>query len=440
MQGLAAERHRHLSAPEPQRAGRDPEELEQEAAELRAQEKDLAARLAPARQQLTAAVASRTRAEAALAENERRLAADAKAAAQRAEQLARLRSQVESATSRANAAQEEAGRLAEALAQARARAEQAQVEYAALQDLVSGREEGRADLAAEHEQAAAADSGRSDAWPRCARPSTPPATSARRCGPGPRRWPRPSASGADASGVLLARPGTFAGVLGPLAELLTVQDGAQEAIAAALGAASGAVVVAGLDAAVAILTALRRQDAGRAGLVIGARLRPRGPAAPRLPDDIAGLAAAAGVGPVPRAVDLVTAPPELRAPVAALLGDVLVCLTSPPGSAAAGDPRCGVVTRDGDVLGAHWAQGGSAAEQSLLSLQRRGGSGRAPARRRGEPVPAGRTAARRRARGRGAGPAGAGRGRCPAARGRRRGGRDVGQAGLAGRPGQGGQG
>ena len=33
------------------------------------------------------------------------------------------------------------------------------------------------------------------------------------------------------------------------------------------------------------------------------------------------------------------------------------------------NPALRVVTRDGDVLGAHWAQGGSAAEQSVLSLQ-----------------------------------------------------------------------
>ena len=144
--GLAAERDRHLSAPEPQRTGRDPAELEQEAAELREQERQLAERLAAARQQLTVAVAGRTTAEAALAENEKRLAADAKAAAQRAESLARIRGQVEAAASRSGAAQEEAGRLAEAQAQARARAEQAQVEYAALQDLVSGREDGRAGL------------------------------------------------------------------------------------------------------------------------------------------------------------------------------------------------------------------------------------------------------------------------------------------------------
>jgi chromosome segregation protein len=360
VQGLAAERHRHLSAPEPQRPGRDPEELELEAAELRAQEQDLAARLATARQQLTTAVSSRTRAEGALAENERRLAADAKAAAQRAEQLARLRSQVEAATSRANAAQEEAGRLAEALAQARARAEQAQVEYAALQDLVSGREEGRVDLAAVHEQAGAAVASASATV--AALRTTEHEASAERAGLRARAEALAEAvsQGADASGILLAGDARFAGVLGPLAELLSVRDGAQEAIAAALGVASGAVAVADLDAAVAILTALKDQDAGRAGLIVAA---PAAGATDRRP-------AAGGGAHVPRAVDLVTVPPELAGTVEELLGDVVVCADLAAGlELIRANPALRVVTRDGDVLGAHWAQGGSAAEQSLLSLQ-----------------------------------------------------------------------
>ena len=42
-------------------------------------------------------------------------------------------------------------------------------------------------------------------------------------------------------------------MLGPFAALLTVEDGAAEAIAAALGAAAGAVAVSGLDAAAEIL-------------------------------------------------------------------------------------------------------------------------------------------------------------------------------------------
>src|SRR5215472_174984 len=93
--GLAAERQRYLSEAEPPRAGRDPDELDQEAAELRGQERELTDRLSAAREQLTASVEHRQAAEEALAENERRQAEAARAAAQRADQLARLRGQVE---------------------------------------------------------------------------------------------------------------------------------------------------------------------------------------------------------------------------------------------------------------------------------------------------------------------------------------------------------
>ncbi len=370
--GLAAERHRHLSAPEPQRAGRDPEELDQEAAELRAQERELAERLSAARQQLTVAVAGRTRAETALADNEKRLAADAKAAAQRAEWLARLRSQVEAAASRATAAQEEAGRLAEAQAQARARAEQAQVEYAALQDLVSGREDGRADLASAHERAAAAltaAAGRVAELRKAEHQASDQRAALRARA---QALGEAAASGADGSGVLLAGPGSFTGVLGPLADLLTVRNGAQEAIAAALGAAAGSVAVAGPDAALAIITELKNQDAGRAALVIAATAS--GPAsdttARRLPEDVGALMAETGAGPVTHALDLVTAPADLAGALAELLGNVVMVSSLVDGlRIVRADPRLRVVTSDGDVLGAHWARGGSAAEQSLLSLR-----------------------------------------------------------------------
>jgi chromosome segregation protein len=386
---LASERHRNLSAPEPQRAGRDPDELETEAADLRAQEQELAARLSAARQQLAVAVADRTKAENALADNERRLAADAKAAAQRADLLARLRGQAEAAASRAAAAQDEAGRLGEALAQAKARAEQAQVEYAALQDLVSGREEGRADLMAAHERAAAALKTASATVNQFR--AAEHAASDQRAALRARSEALTEAviSGADASGVLLAKPGSFDGVLGPLAQLLTVADGSQEAIAAALGAAAGSVVVAGLDAAVDIMTALRSQDAGRAGLVIANSSAANSSAAnssaanssaanssaansseqwPRA--DIGRLSAEAGVEHVSAAIDLVSSPAELGGAVAELLGNVVVVPSLADGlKVLRADSRLRVVTSDGDVLGTHWARGGSAAERSLLSLR-----------------------------------------------------------------------
>ncbi|HEY2315247.1 MAG TPA: AAA family ATPase, partial [Streptosporangiaceae bacterium] len=158
----------------------------------------------------------------------------------------------------------------------------------------------------------------------------------------------------------------------PLAQLLTVQDGAQEAIAAALGAAAGSVVVAGLDSAVGILTALRSRDAGRAGLVIAAETGDQThiPVTSRLPADLAGQAAEAGIGHVTPAIDLVSAPAELAGAVADLLGNVVVVDDLADGlRVLRTDPRLRVVTTAGDVLGTHWAHGGSAGEQSLLSLR-----------------------------------------------------------------------
>ncbi|HEY1643365.1 MAG TPA: chromosome segregation protein SMC [Streptosporangiaceae bacterium] len=359
---LATERYRNLAAPEPHRPGRDPDEMEAEATRLRAQETELSESLGQARDQLTAIVAQRNAAEAAVAETERRAAADAREAAQRADRLARLRAQAEAAASKAAAAQEEAGRLGEACAQARVRADKSQAEYAAMADSESGREEGRAGLAAARERAAASLAEATAVVARLRKAEH--GASGERAGLRARADALAEAviRGADASAVLLAEPRAFAGVLGPLATLLTVQDGAQEAIAAALGGAAGAVAVEGLDAAVDILTALRDQDAGRAGLVI------------------AGAVSAAGAGPdvtglpgMSAARDLVQAPPELAAAVDELLAGVVVADELRSGLSVLRDrPGLRVVTRDGDLLGAHWARGGSSSEQSLLSLRAAG--------------------------------------------------------------------
>jgi chromosome segregation protein len=369
LMSLATERYRHLSAPEPQRAGRDPADLDREAAEFREQERQLAARLAAARQQLAAAVSSRTKAEAALAENERRLAADAKAARQHAEALARLRSQVEAARSRAIAAEEEAGRLGEALSQARARAEQAQLEYAALQDLVSGREEGRADLAQAHERASAALTRASAAVERLRKAEHIASDQRSALRARAEALAEAAASAADASAMLLARRGEFGGVIGPLAELLTVTDGAQEAVAAALGSAAGSVAVADIAAAVDIMAALKDSGAGRAALLVTSAST--GDAAPRrLPEDIGALAARSGTPDVTHALDLIAFPADLAGAVTGLLGNVVV--VADLASAARvihADPRLKAVTSEGDVLGRYWARGGSPGEQSLLSLR-----------------------------------------------------------------------
>jgi chromosome segregation protein len=373
---LATERHRNLSAPEPQRAARDADELEAEAAGLRAQEDELEERLAQAREQLAAAVAGRTRAEDAVAETERRLAAEARATAQRAERLARLRGQAEAATSKAAAAQGEAGRLSEAFAQARQRADLAQAQHAELRDLVSSRDEGRADLTAAREQAAARLTEASAVVARLRKAEH--AASAELAGLRARAGALAEAvnRGADASAVLLAEPRQFTGVLGPLAALLSVSDGAQEAITAALGVAAGAIAVDGLDLAAEILAALKTQDAGRAGLVIASGTVPPEAGRPAVPPEAGQPAVppAPGQPPLPASLtaarDLVQAPPELAAAVDELLAGVAVADDLATGlRLIRAHPGLRVVTRDGDLLGAHWARGGSSGEQSLLSLR-----------------------------------------------------------------------
>jgi chromosome segregation protein len=405
--GLAAERHRHLSAnPDPVGPGRDPDALDAEAATLREEEAALTRQLDACRDRLTTAVQYRTAAESALAEAERRLAGQAREAASRAERLAKLRGQVEAARSRALAAQEEITRLEATLAQAAERVARAEQECAHARDATAGREDGRADLAAACDQAAAAVSRASERV--TALRAAEHQASGDRAALRARKEALEEAliTGGDASEILLGEPGRFGGVLGSFAAMLTVDDGAQPAIAAALGAAADAVAVAGLDEAVAILGALRNEGAGAAGLVITGSGDPRheadaggGPDAAAAPavgtspadaslagavlpaDTVLAAETVLGAGPaVPEgmvlpegarpALDLVRAAAAAAPVLAGLLGDVVVAADLGQASdLVRADRGLRVVTREGDLLGAHWAQGGSAKGPSLLETR-----------------------------------------------------------------------
>ncbi len=374
---LARERHSHLAVqPDAPRPGRDPDELEREAAELREQEAVLGERLETARELLAEAAEQRSAAEAALAAEERRLAASARAAAERSERLARLRAQVGAARSKAAAAEEEAGRLADAVEQARVRADQAEQECEELQELSAGRDDDRSGLTWEHEQAASAlsaASARVSELRAAERDASAQAAALRARVQALREGVDALHSGRDAAGALLAGDGRFGGVLGAVAALVTVTGGAEEAIAAALGSAADAVAVAGLDAALAILESLSSGDAGTAGLMIaggpgaaGAHgaVPGAGAAETGLPP---GIALPAGARP---ALDLIEAPAPLYPALASLLSGVLVATDL--GQAAdlvRAHPELRVVTRQGEVLGTHWASGGSGRPPSELTLR-----------------------------------------------------------------------
>ncbi|MEV5383238.1 AAA family ATPase [Streptomyces sp. NPDC052721] len=404
------------SAPPDERRGRDPEDLEREAARIREQEAELEAALEAAQRALDDTVAHRAELERELAVEERRLKDVARAIADRREGLARLSGQVNAARSRAASAQAEIDRLATARDEAQERAVRAQEEYEALQAEVDGLDAGDADLAEQHEtakrQLAAAEAALTTAREALtAAERSRAATQARHeaLALGLRRK--------DGTGILLGARDRLTGVLGPAAELLTITQGYEIPLAAALGTAADAIAVTTPAAATEAINLLRKQDGGRATLLLsGAQEEPprrfagngashrnepaaeKGGSAPgglagngasdrnepaaekggSVPGGFAGDGAsnptepaAVGGGAAPLfAADLVRGPAELMPAVRRLLSGIVVVDTLDDAEALVyTHPELTAVTAEGDLLAAHVAHGGSAGVPSLLEVQ-----------------------------------------------------------------------
>ncbi|MFI6298064.1 chromosome segregation protein SMC [Nonomuraea sp. NPDC050790] len=380
LEQLAAERHRHaVDAAAIERRGRDPEELEREAASAREQELILNAELEQAQELLEESVQRRAEAEAALSGEEQRLAMAARAQADRREGLARLRGKVDSARSRARAADEEIGRLAQAVFDAaereragrleleeRQRAEPAAdpalaEELATAQALV---EEAKA--VADEARAAVEESRSGLEVPRAALKAATSAVGTARAAD--QQAQRAVASlqarrealelglskGADGGATLLEAG--LAGILGPLAADLTVAPGAELAVAAVLGPVAEAIAVKSLDTAVESFELLRAGEGGHATILIAGE----GRAASR----------PALEGPGVWAAELVTVPDHLRAAVDHVLAGVVV--TDDLAAAKAlveRRPELRAVTRQGDLVGVHLADGGAVGGSSVLQMR-----------------------------------------------------------------------
>ncbi|MFD5703599.1 AAA family ATPase [Streptomyces lasiicapitis] len=389
------------SAPAEERRGREPEDMEREAARIREQEAELEAALEAAQHALDDTVSHRADLERELAAEERRLKDVARAIADRREGLARLGGQVNAARSRAASAQAEIDRLAVARDEARERAVTAQEEYEQLKAEVDGLDAGDAELGERHEEAR-----------RALTDAEAELTAAREAATAAERKRAAVAARHDAlalglrrkdgSGALLAAKDRLTGLLGPAAELLSVAPGFEVPVAAAFGAAADAIAVTTPASAAEAIRLLRKQDAGRAALLLaGAPDGGWGGAGTASGGSVAGASGAGAVrgpsgagsadrafgdvppdsrgdapadvertdGP-PRAAELVRGPAELMPAVRRLLRDVVVVGTLEDAEDLVyAHPELTAVTAEGDVLGAHFAQGGSAGAPSLLEVQ-----------------------------------------------------------------------
>jgi chromosome segregation protein len=354
---LAAQQLRHLQEfAEEERRGRDPEELEAEAAELREEELLLAEALEQAREVLQTTVTERQRGERELADSERALVAAARAVADRREGLAKLAGQVNALRSRASAGGDEIARIGAAAEQARNRAQAARLELETASGEVGALDEGELDLDSAHEAALAE---YRDAADRLAELTERHRSADRERSTWSARRDALALGLArkDGAGALLAED--VPGVLGAVAALLNVQAGFEAALTAALGAVADAVAVASPADAGAALERLRSTDGGRAGLLVGGAAhradRANWPALP------AGCA---------WAVEVVKAPDALLASIETVLDRVAVVADLAAAQALISEhPQLRAVTRDGDVLGSNWAFGGSSSSPSALQVQ-----------------------------------------------------------------------
>ncbi|UBU11876.1 chromosome segregation protein SMC [Nonomuraea gerenzanensis] len=387
LEQLAAERHRHaLDAAAIERRGRDPEELEREAAEVRERELILKAELEQAEELLEEAVQRRAEAEAELSAEEQRLALAARAAADRREGLAKLRGRVDSVRSRARAAEDEIGRLQQAVADAGAREQQARQDLEAqrleepavdpglAEELATAQamvEEAKA--VAEEARAALEEAKSGLDAPRAALQAAKAGVStARAADQQAQRSVAALAARRDALELGLAKgdggaavlDADVAGVLGPLAASMQVTPGAEQAVAAVLGPVAEAVAVKTLDTAVEALELLRSRGAGQATLLVA------GNGFGGEPEHAHGRPRAAAPGGGRWVADLVTVPDHLRPALEQVLADVVLVADLETARAVADrHPHLRAVTEAGDLVSAHLAAGGAEAGTSVLQVR-----------------------------------------------------------------------
>jgi chromosome segregation protein len=363
---LAAERQRHMSVSvEIEVAGRDPQAWQAEVETIRVDQAAVARMLVEDRERLTDAEIERVRLEELLAAEDRALETARQARSDSREGRVRLQGEVNALRTRAAAAGDEIGRLTSAWEAAKARSAAAQVQFATVESEVAGLDSGEVDLDAAYEAAAAALATAEENVTSLQTEEREverqrSAAAARRdaLGLGLNRK--------DGSGAVIAARDQLSGVLGTVADVVAVDSGFETAVAAALGAAADAVAVESLADAAAAIALLKRDDAGRAGLVVGGR---------SADSAIAGTSSAVHDWPsLPAgaryAIDVVTAPELLRPALLRLLDRTALV----PDIAAAqhlvsATPDVRAVTAEGDVLGVGWSAGGSSAAPSLLEVR-----------------------------------------------------------------------
>jgi chromosome segregation protein len=353
-QSLAQERSRFLAeeAEEARSAGRDPDALDLEAAALRTEEAQLRAGVANSRSALATSTQELATAEASLKAEEDKIAAAMRAIADQREGTARQEGHIKSLSARLDAIAEEIARLTKARDEAQARAQSAQREYSTFEMDIAGADAGELGLDSEFEVAkqtldsaklnlnSLIDAERAADRERNAIESKLEAmqlTSQSRDG-----------------GAALIKDSRGLSILGSIASLVQVDSGWEAATAAALGSLADAIVVRDLTSAVSALTTLRSENLGQADVLVYE------------PGSTSGGSIPAGLTPLTAHVRS----NQISELLNSLLATTVVVESARDAeSILRTNPSLSVVTRDGDVITAKRARGGSASSTSLIEIK-----------------------------------------------------------------------
>ncbi|MDA2990347.1 MAG: chromosome segregation protein SMC, partial [Actinomycetota bacterium] len=272
----------------------------------------------------------------------------------RREGLARLTGRVETGRARVESIDDGVARLTIAIDEAAARTETARAEFETVQGRVGELDQGELGLDENHERTVAA--------LRLADERVSELQTAERAA---ERQVASLRARIDALAVGLERKDGAAwlvenrsgtGLLGTVAKLVKVNPGYETPLAAILGAAADAVAADGFSSARSAVQALKDADGGRAAIVL-ADWPAAVPEATALPDGVRWAA------------DLVEAPTRLQGAMTAMLSGVAVVEDLAAAlDLVAARPALRAVTRDGDLVGAGWVDGGSDRKPSTLEI------------------------------------------------------------------------
>ncbi|GAB2637352.1 chromosome segregation protein SMC [Nocardia goodfellowii] len=351
---IAGDRARHLDTEVQVGTGRDPEQLEAEAARVEAEEAELREAVEMATETLEAAREALAEREYAAKAAEQAHLAAVRAIADRREGLARLSGQVDTLRTKAQSMDADIARLTVAITEARQRGEAAQAEFDSVQGELDELDAGEAGLDAQHEHAVQA-LELADQRVRELREQDRDAG----------RLVASLSARIEALSMGLARRDGAAwlvenqtqGLLGPLSGLLRVHSGFEAAVAATLGPLADAVAADSADHAHAAVRSLKEADGGRVALVFGA-------------DEAGATPEGALPGSARWLAEVVDCPDSVRGAIAALTAGVVVVEDlSAATELLRVRPELRVVTREGDLTGTGWILGGSDRAPSQLEIQ-----------------------------------------------------------------------